>query len=269
MSIDLRQPPKTSRSHPLVTLAPPEGSRLDVISVNWCDKTTWYPKSTKVTDEVYSETDATHFAPATERAYVDVTHGKLTGETDLRATYAPVVKVNDVTKTESSPGTTDGDYQIDYTTGVVTFNASQTGKTVKVTYHYVGESEWVIAPAAGKLVRVAQVEVQFSENIDLKDTVKFQLYVGGSPYGDPTLYQTMYDYINEASLSYPSIPQMGGSSWRGMTGPVRIFRWPYSERGTTDLKSSLAMEIRVSLENDVEFGGDFAVATFYGTSETE
>jgi hypothetical protein len=29
------------------------------------------------------------------------------------------------------------------------------------------------------------------------------------------------------------------------------------------------MEIRVCLENDTEFGGDFAVATFYGTSETE
>jgi hypothetical protein len=54
-----------------------------------------------------------------------------------------------------------------------------------------------------------------------------------------------------------------------MSGPVRIFRWPYAERGTTDLKSSLVMEIRVCLENDVEFGGDFAVATFYGTSETE
>jgi hypothetical protein len=268
-STDLRAKPRNTRGKSRIQVDAPEASRLDVISVNWCDKTTWYPKSTEVTDEVYTENTATVFHPATQRDYVDVTHGKLTGEHTLRDTYAPVVKVDDVTKTENSPGQTDNDYTIDYSTGIVTFNESQTGKTVKVTYHFVGTSEWIVAPASEKMVRVTQVEVQFSENIVLTDSVKFQLYVGGNPYGAPTIYQTMYDYINESSLAYPQIPSMGGGGWRGMSGPVRIFRWPYAERGTTDLKSSLGMEIRVCLENDVEFGGDFAVATFYGTSETE
>jgi hypothetical protein len=268
-STDLRSNPRNTRGKTRIQVDAPEGSRLDIISVNWCDKTTWYPKSTKVTDEVYTESSGTVFNPTTQRPYVDVTHGKLTGEHTLRSEYTPVVKVDDVVKTENSPGQTDNDYTIDYDTGVVTFNASQTGKTVKVTYYYVGSSEWIVAPDAEKMVRVTQVEVQFSENIILNDSVKFQLYVAGNPYGDPTIYQTMYDYINESSLAYPSIPQMGGSGWRGMSGPVRIFRWPYAERGTTDLKSSLGMEIRVCLENDAVFGGDFAVATFYGTSETE
>jgi hypothetical protein len=41
------------------------------------------------------------------------------------------------------------------------------------------------------------------------------------------------------------------------------------ERGTTDLLSSLAMEIRISLLSDGVFGGEFATATFYGVTEDE
>jgi len=269
--MDLSHKPKNSRGKSRIQVDAPEASRLDVISVNWCDKRTWYPKSTEVLDETLSDSgDGLTFNPATSRAWVDVMHGRLTGEYALRAEYQPSVEVDSVAKTENPPGTTDGDYALDYLTGNVTFNASQAGKTVVVKhYHFVNGSEWIIAPADGKLVRVTQVEVQFSENIILTDSVKFQLYVGGNPYGQPTVYQTMYDYINESSLAYAQIPSMGGAGWRGMNGPVRVFRWPYAERGTTDLKASLAMEIRVSLENDAEFGGDFAVATFYGTSETE
>jgi hypothetical protein len=145
-STDLRDKPKTSRGKMRVQVDAPEASRLDVISVNWCDKTTWYPKATKVTDEVYTEGSGTVFNPAEQRAYVDVTHGKLTGENVLRTEYAPVVKVDEVVTTENSPGQTDNDYSIDYTTGIVTFNASQTGKTVKVTYHYVGTSRTSSSP---------------------------------------------------------------------------------------------------------------------------
>ena len=77
------------------------------------------------------------------------------------------------------------------------------------------------------------------------------------------------DYINEAELSYPSVPKMGGTSWRGMAGPLHIFQWPYAARGTTDLTSSTGLEIQIKLENNTPFGGDIAIATFYGTSEDE
>jgi hypothetical protein len=258
-------------THKKVQVEPPEGSRLEVVSPNWCDKTTWYQSATEITDETLTDSgDGLTFNPATARAWIDVFHGKLTGERTLRATYQPQIEVDAAAVEENSPGLTDKDYSIDYTTGAVTFNSSQSGKTVVAKrYHYESGSEFCICPAAGKLLRLTQVEVQFSENVDLKDAVLFQLYVGGNPYGNPVVYQVMMDFINEASLSYPSIPKMGGASWRGMPGPVHVFRWPYAERGATDLKSSLAMEIKISLENDTEFGGDVAVATFYGLSETE
>ena len=260
--------PKTSRNHPKVTLDPPEGSRIEVISPNWCDPTTWYEESESIIGETLSDSgDGLTFNSAHDH-WIDCCNGKLTGESLLHDTYHPAIYDNAVEKTESSPGTTDGDFQINYTTGDVTFNQAPTGP-VTADYHYENGSTFIVKPTSGKILRLTTVEVQFSENVEIMDTVIFQLYVGGYPYGNPTIYKTMMDYINEASRAYPSIPAMGGASWRGMSQPVHIFQWPYSERGALDLRSSLGMEIRISLENDTEFTGNVAVATFYGISEDE
>ena len=249
----------------------PTGTRVDILTPNWCDKTTWYDSSIRVTDEIYTDSgDQLTYNPATTRHCVDVAHGKITGERSLRSTYAVSVTVDSISKTENSPGQGDNDYTFNYTTGALTFNSAQTGgAVVKVSYNYIVDSTFRIKPAPGKLVRLTQTEVQFSENIVLNDSVVFQLYVGGSPYGNSTIYQTMMDYVNEASLAYPSVPVMGGAGWRGLNSKIHIFRWPYSERGTIDLRDSQAAEIRISLENHTEFGGDVAVATFYGISQDE
>jgi hypothetical protein len=267
----VKDPVLNSRGNDRVQIDPPEGSRLEVISPNWCDKTTWFEESVEVTDEALTDSgDGLTFNPATARVWVDVMHGKLTGERELRESHQPQIEVDGSPVEENSPGATDKDYSINYSTGAVTFNSSQSGKTVVAKrYHYENGATFTVAPIEGKILRITQIEVQFSENVELNDTVLFQLYVGGNPYGDPTVYQTMMDFINEASLAYPSIPKMGGSSWRGMKGAVHIFRWPYSERGATDLKASLGMAIKIKLEGNNEFGGDVAVATVYGISESE
>lgn len=280
--------PVSPLGRPLFELSPPEATRLDLVSVNWCDRTTWYPSSELVTDEVFTNMgDNMSYTPAIVRPWIDMNHGKLTGERSLRPIYSPIVKVNDLVKTEHSPGVFNNDYGIDYNTGIIVFaTALDPSDTVKVTYHYENGSSWVIKPKPGKKIRLAAVEVQFSEDVELTDTVLFQAhglvdvfapqyvpspYPSGTliPLGEPTAYQTMQDYVNEAAGSYPSVPKMGGDSWRGMSGPLHIFRWPYAERGTTDLISAAGMEIRVTLENNTPFGGSVAVATFYAITEDE
>lgn len=291
--------PKTPRGYQKVEIAARDASRLDQITVNYCDRTTWYPESKRVTEEVLTDSgDLTTWTPATTRAWIDLTHGKITAEFRLRSTYGTIILVDDVTKTENPPGTANGDFSIDYLTGAVTFNAALPGgSVVKATYSYEDGSMWAIKPAAGKAIRITQVEVQFSENLDLTDTVSFEPYgpidiyaphlldtatpPGPFPAGtmiplsDPTTgegkseYQTMQDYINEAEESFPTIPKIGGPSWRGMKGPEQIFRWPYERRGTTDLKSSSQIEIRIRLDNNTPFGGDVAIVSFYGQSMDE
>lgn len=286
--------PKTARGYHKVEVAARDASRLDQITINYCDRTTWYPESKRVTDEIFSSGDLTIWEPATQRPWVDLTHGKITGEKKLRPTYSAVVKVDDVVKAENPPGTSGGDYAIDYATGLVTFNSALAGgSVVKVSYSYEDGSMWSIKPSAGKQIRITQVEVQMSENLELTDTVSFEPYgpvemyaphlvddvspnyvssfpTGTMlPLGGSSEYQTMQDYINESEESFPTIPKIGGTSWRGMKGPEQIFRWPYERRGTTDITASSKIEIRIRLDNNTPFGGDVAIVSFYGQSMDE
>lgn len=271
--LGIQNPPlqaKSSKYYEYVEVKPPEGKRLDTIGINFCDPRTWYQEAVQVTDETLSDSgDGLTFVPATSRVWIDVSHGRLSDE-HLLSAYLPVMEVDDVEMVEDSPEENDNDYTIDYMTGAVTFNSSQSGKTVVAkSYWYENGSTFTLKPDSGKILTITSVEVQFSKDIELTDSCVFQPYVIGFPYGDPKIYKTMQDYINEAEGSYPEIPQMGGSSWRGMSQPVHIFRWPYKERAITELKSSLQMEIRVFLQNNTHFDGSGAIPTFYGKSEDE
>jgi len=280
-------PPRTSRRFNRIQVEPPEAKRLDVVSINWCDRTTWYPSSVRVEDEVLADSgDSATYNPETQRAWIDVMHGKLTGEYSLRPMYQVVVKVNGTTKTENPVGTSNGDYSINYETGQVTFNSSLAPTdVVTASYNYENGSTWTIKPSDGRTIRITTVEVQFSADLVLTDTVLFEAHglvdvfaphlvpavPSGTviPLGNQAVYQVMQDYINEAERAYPSIPKLGGTGWRGMPQEVHIFRWPYSSRGTTDLVASMGLEIHIKLENDIPFEGEIGIVTFYGISEEE
>jgi hypothetical protein len=265
----------TSKGMPVVSIWPTEGTRKTFITGNWCDKTTWYQKAVRVVDEVATCNNVgTYTQYGVSHTYlIDTYHGKISQEDFLKDasnnSYRVVVKVNDVVKTEQDPHLgSGGDYTINYATGVVTFlSPLLLTDVVKVTYHYANGSEFVVKPDAGKVLKIRTAEVQFTKDIVITDTVKFQLYVGGSPYTDPVTYKTLMDYINEANGAYPEIAAMGGSSWRNLPQAVVTFPWNY--QAVTELKSSLGMEIRIKLEHELPFTGTTATATFYCLSENE
>ena len=285
--------PVTERGFPKITVEPPQHSRSDFISPNFCDKTTWHVPALPIANETLSDSGDLTTWNSVSSYWIDVMHGKITDERDLRATYTPVITVNDVAKVENSPGLTDNDYSINYVTGSVIFNAALTGgDVVKATSYYKENgSLFIVAPSAGKLLRLTKAEIQFSTNMELTDTAIFEPYgyvdvfapqlldtadppgpyPSGTkiPLGQKRVYQTMQDYVNEAQESFPEIPQIGGSGWRGSKGSIQIFSWPYQNRGTLDLVSSAGMEVRVQLESNIPFGGDVAVVTIYGISEDE
>jgi hypothetical protein len=283
-------PPRTSKGVPMVMPEWREGSATDFISFNWCDKTTWHEASVRATDEGLTDSGDGLTWNSANTNWIDITHGKIPQEHRLTA-YNTVIKVDSVEMTESSPGTTDGDYQINYATGDVTFNVSQATKTVEATYSYAQTSAFYVTPEANKTLRLTAVEVQFSDDIDLTDSVRFDIegyavaFVPGAttddvspnytttfptgfriPLGSPRIYKTMMDFIAEAQRAYPLIPAMGGSSWRGLTRPIYVMRWPYQEDATRDLVADKGMRIKISLVNDTAFGGTVAVATLYAVS---
>jgi hypothetical protein len=279
----------TSDDRLRVAIEKSDTTGTDFYSHNWADETTWYTDSTRIVDEVATDSGDQLTYTLIKTNIIDIYHGKITGEDELvdasSNSYRVVVKVNDVVKTEQDPHTeTGGDYIIDYAAGAVTFLSALTGPdVVKVTYHYAKTSVFKIVPGAGNKLTIEVVEVQFSDDIVITDTVSFITYgyvdvfapsLVDNPYPSGTKipistfkYKTMKDYQNAAFKSYVTYPALGGMGWRGMSKPVVVFDWDY-QRGLP-LISSYGMESHLVLEHDVPFGGSWATATVYCGEDTE
>lgn len=269
----------------------PDSSKTTVCSHDWTDPTTWSTDAVRVVAEAAERTGAGVYQLAHVNA-IDVLHGKITNEDWLLDadgnSYRVVVTVDGAAKTERDPHVgSGGDFTLDYATGVLTLAADPgEGADVRVTYHYATTSRMVLRPDAGKVLSIGLVEVQFSDDIVITDSVNFQGYgyvdvfapqMLGEPYnipsgtkiplGDPMRYKGMRDFVNDAVRAYPGYPVLGGDGWRGLPRPIYVFDWDYVS--ATPLSSAAGMEIEVRLQHDVPFGGSFATATFYCTSEDE
>ena len=182
------------------------------------------------------------------------------------------VKVDGVQKTERAPwAVSGGDFEIDYATGTVTFFEAQTG-VVMADYSASASSLFIIAPTEGKRLWMEYSEVQFSRDIDIKSNTYFQPWAYNPadppnkvPVAAATTYKTLDNYIEEANGCYPSIPPMGGT--RGFSQYRETFPFKYAT--IKELLPSYGLEIRVWLEGDVPFGGEYGTATFYCTSRDE
>jgi len=266
-----------------VVVEPTEGSKVTVFSHNFCDKTTWYGDSVQVSQEILSASSNVKYVSVSgSRTWIDVTHNKITKENIIRHIYSASIWVDSALKQENSISSSDGDYSIDYNIGEVTFNASLGAESiVTASYCYENGSTWYIRPDEDTKLRLSEAEVQFSEGIELNDTVSFQLYgkvndfapaLTPAPYpsgtliplGNATEYATMYDYIAESNKSYPPLEPVSSGSWRGFDKRIFIYSWDYN--AAIDIYHSMEMEIRVSTKNDNAFTGSYAVVALYGLS---
>ena len=229
-------------------------------------------------DEVPSATADPKVFQLAHGYVIDTYHGKLSGEdylTDADGnSYRVVVTVNSIAQTEQDPHYgTGGDYTVNYVTGTVAFFLQPApGAVVKVTYHYARSSLYIIKSTTGKDILLNRVEVQFGADVEVKDTVCFQVTanipgMGRIPVATPTAYKTMMDWMNDADGNYAPMPKVGGSGWRGMAADILTLPWNYL--ATIQLKPSIEMQLEVRLEHDEPFGGTYAVATFYCLVEDE
>lgn len=250
-------------------------SRYTVVTHNFADKCTWYQESTRVTDEVLTTTDPSRKVwSAVHDFWIDLAHGRVSDENDFSASYLPVIKVDGSTKTEATPfgDGTDGDFVIDYETGVVTFhNDVGAGAVVTASYSYAESSVFTIVPTSGKLIRLYEAECQMSSDVVMNDDLWYGIYVTITPGPGEILakqkrYKTIQDIINEANGAYPIVPAMGGVK-RGTSHDTITFPWHYVSR--TDLLSSKSMKIKIKLPSNNACGGHSAVVAFYCVSITE
>lgn len=273
--------PRTSDGKQVISVWPTEGMRKTIVTPSWTDATTWYQESTAVVNETPAATTPGTLYTLAHQNVIDTYHGKLWDEDNLGHRVA--VTVDAVLVVEQDPHDDVGDFVVDYDAGTITFTPPiDAGAAVLVTYWYAGSSEFTIAPAAGKVLKIRSVEAQFTTDLLVNDTVDFTAYgyvdvfapqlMPGVPSGtkiplSTTRYKTMYDFQAESNGAQPVIPVIGGNTWRGLKHPVVVFPWNYV--ALTSLSASAGMEIRIKLQHDTAFGGEFATATLYCLSEDE
>lgn len=256
-----------------ISRQPVVGSGKNFITHNFCDQCTWYQGSISVAEKIIS--------PKVEGVYdvysmgdtniIDIYHGRLSLEIDVssRSSYKPIVKVNDVVKTE------DTHYIINYEDGEITFITPLTAEdVVKASYKKASTSVFTIASISGKKLKIVHAEVQFSKDLKVQDVpIYFDVYVY-NPYDLPNkflykrnAYNNAKDYLNEANIGY-TIPGFGE-----LTQDILILPWNYP--ASKVLKYSEGSEIRISTKDNLPIKtldgqkGEIGTCTFYCLSEDE
>jgi len=274
MTKDFRKKPNLDSEGRLREALEPrkDGSGVVIVTYNWCDKCTWYQGSTRKTGQALTLDSGTTYESGFAN-WIDLTHGRLYREDLVSADYLVKVYDDGVELTPREPfATSGGDYTVDYENGKVTLAAAPSG-AVTADFSHENGSLFTIAPLEGKRLWVEESEVQFSSDIDIKDTIHFQAWAYNPadlpnkvPVTEKTTYKTAGDFVDEARGTYPQVPAFGGST-RGLSQPHLVFPFKYLQ--LKELFYSLGLEIRIWLENDTEFGGERATATFYCTSMDE
>ena len=231
-----------------------EGSSTTLVSHDFCDKTTWWNDSVRVTQETLNTSDNLTFtSPSSHINWIDLVSGKIPYEDRISNSYKTIVYVDDVTNTEAT---------INYASGSLTFASSQEGKTIKATYSYATTSTWKIAPTSGKILKLIGTEIKGHNNFSMAEGqyINFQLYLGGYPYGPSTIYKTLDDFI------------LCGDSLRKQSAFDASYEWvtiPFDYTTSKDLPASLGAEIRIKISNDQPINGQRGFVIARGVSVSE
>lgn len=268
---------------------PTQGSSAILVTHNFCDPCTWFGDSVRITEEVLSDLgDHIHYR-SDHKNWIDLTHWRLTHEDNIindteswpNGPFTVLVTVDDVVQVEGQ------DYKVDYESGELRFRwischqdnvwfgagPLNPGAVVKATYNYANGSTYYLRPAVGKILRIVKTEVQFTQDVLIRDTMIWQTWVYNPydlpnkvPYGAPVVYKGAKDYIAEGNQGTGTIQPFGGTV-RGMHNKVSVF--PFDYVSSKDLPASAGAEIRCQLKNHLPMIGEWGTATMYTLSEDE
>jgi hypothetical protein len=255
------------------------GARAWVFSHNFCDKTTWYGDSIRITDEAVGIGNGSlAIFTLDNQNVIDLSHGRVSDEDYIVETYRPVVKIDGVTKTETEFGESAADYSIDYANGSITFTTPPiNGAVITASYSYSppnAGSTLYVRPEPGKKLVITVSEAQLFQDFAMTDNLISALFTYNPALGAPpakfeypgtrSRYKRLYDFINYTLGSFPVIPAFSTGE-RALTQDVIHLRYDYQSVITLD--DAYGAELRIWMEHHRPFTGTAATITFYGYQE--
>lgn len=178
-------------------------------SYNWCDPTTWFQRSIRVTGELLTPVGVSRLQWKANNSFIiDLVHGKYTEEDEISAPYLAKVYVDGQLQTENEPlAYSNGarDYHLDYRAGIVSFNEPvDPGAVVTMDYSWARDSTYSIVPLPGKKILMQDAEAEFTTDFDMRDTVIYQAFV----YAQVAAFEAGIDI---PTLQWVLTQQFGGS----------------------------------------------------------
>lgn len=287
----------------IVTKKSSQAKDVYIFSPDVTDKTTWYHDGVQIANESVGVGDGatTQFqlqhgnGNVTGEKIVDLTHGKVTDETNIAPPngtaggYAAVVKINDVAQTEREVYMdSGGDWEMDYDEGLITFyNAPATGSIITVDYWYVPTNAmgclFRLTAPEGTYTNVNYVEAQFTVDLNMKDSIVYTFTPEAFPTINlisPLVYKNMWNVLdfNVSSLPVvsrnPDIPSGTTiATSRNITADCHVFPWQY----TSELKvegdpivipglGSQKIQLVAYLKHGIPYEGTRGTVTIYGTN---
>lgn len=272
----------------LVAIVGREGSETVWATHNYCDATTWYDLSIRVSESLYNSGDNLTFS-GSHINWIDMNHGKVLDEIGLKEDvehgYQVAVTVDDIPVIQHDTfNGISGDYTVDYKSGSITFFEPVTG-SVMATYNYATENTWILAPTPGRALDVEQAKINFTQDLVMTSQLGYTVYgyvdvfapEYSSAYGGPipsgtkipialSRYSSLTQIVDEAIKINPALPAMG-DGLRGLAAPVysAVFRYSTLRR----LWHKYGMELHINVSGNVELEGTRATGTFYCVSRPE
>lgn len=258
-----------------VSIEKPDHASTTLVSHDWCDPCTWYQKSVKIEGETLTFESGKTYASSASK-WIDLTHGRMSDEDDVAATYIPKVY-------DDGQLLTLNDYSINYDLGKVTLSENYTPNgAITATFYKPTSSEFLLEPTAGKILVLEHAELNVSKDCMVNVPINFEIWVGNPNFNQQQpesevnplrilykkkRYKNPKDLINAANLGQGEISQ-----WGGLPHPILIF--PFNYITLQPLRASQLSQLRIRLDkdqngNDVPLTGSWGTCSFYVMSLKE
>jgi len=295
-------PKRQSDNTPEVAISTRVGKEAIYSTHNFCDPCTWYGESERVFQQELTSSDGYKW-DSPDHCWIDLNHGRLMDEEGLKDDqkvfnpsdphgYEIVVEASHddgytwESLSQHSPfKNLDNDFAANYLDGYIVTLNNYSNARLRASYSKKNGPGWLFRPLPDTSVAIEKAEIQFSADcvytntiiIETFGTVDFfapQLLIengGFLPSGtsipiNTTYYKTLHQIIDESIGFFPKFPALGGPE-RGTLVDTYILQFHY---GTAKvLYDSLGMFIKISLRDNVSFGGSRTTATFYFLSKKD
>lgn len=225
-----------------------------------------------------------------EEVIIDVENGKLFNEYMLNYYKAKIYKNNTELNSSSlyknseflraielgqslnvAKNILDGDYFIDYNNQIVYFKENiNENDIIKSDYYISTNSEFTLTKIQNFITKLIKAEAQFTSKCKVRDSLSLY-FIKDNNIIKYNQYKTFKNYVDESNYSYPKIyytenhEYLNNDKKLDLSEDITVFFWDYITNSIIDDNSM----IKLKLDEDIPFFGDYSTISFYFELEDE